>query len=138
MMKYVLCHPEEFSHPEIAFFMGFSQFSVLCLAELINIMKSSNRKTAQELITSYVGFKVLMEVPNIYVKSLNPLNVPVLGAIKKLSARQGRKAEKPSGEIRFKPFFNFIYVINKWFYNSFYFYFFTFVVIGLPFAKVLV
>ena len=23
MMKYVLCHPEEFTHPEIAFFMGF-------------------------------------------------------------------------------------------------------------------
>jgi hypothetical protein len=94
MMKYVLCHPEKFTHPEIAFFMGFVEFFILCAAELVNIMKSSNRKTAQELITSYVGFKVLMDVPNIYVKSLNPLNLPVLGAIKKVTATQGRKAEK--------------------------------------------
>ena len=101
-------------------------------------MKSSNRKTAQELITSYVGFKVLMDFPNIFVKALNPLNVPVLGAIKKITAREGRKAVKHDGDIHIRPFFNFIYVINKWFYNSFYFYFFTFVVIGLPFAKILV
>jgi len=138
MMKYALCHPEKFTHPELAFLMGFIQFFSMWVAELVNIMKSSSRNTAQELITSYVGFKVLLEVPNIYVKSLSPLNVPVLGAIGKVTATQGRKAQKTEGDVRFRALFDFVYVTNKWFYNSFYFYFFTFVVIGLPFAKVIV
>lgn len=101
MMKYALCHPEQFTNPELAFFMGLLQFFTMWFAELINIAKSSQRKTAQELITSYVGFKVLLEIPNIYVKSLNTLNVPVLGAIKKLTATQGRKSVKMEGDIKY-------------------------------------
>jgi hypothetical protein len=46
MMKYSLCHPEDFTHPEIAFLMGFIQFFSMWLAELVNIAKSSQRKTA--------------------------------------------------------------------------------------------
>jgi hypothetical protein len=34
-------------------------------------------------------------------------------------------------------FFNFIYLLMKWFYNSFYFYFFTFSIILAPMIKVL-
>jgi hypothetical protein len=45
MMKYSLCHPEKFTHPHICFILGFMQISSLFIAETINIMKASQRKT---------------------------------------------------------------------------------------------
>jgi hypothetical protein len=46
MMKYALCHPEAFTHPHIAFLMGFIQLFTIVISEAINIMKASQRKTA--------------------------------------------------------------------------------------------
>lgn len=46
MMKYVLCHPEHFTHPAIAFFLGFMQILAMWIAEIINVMKATQRKSA--------------------------------------------------------------------------------------------
>lgn len=100
-------------------------------------MKASQRKTAQELITSYIGFKSIMDVPNIYYGSIN--NIPVKAEVGKVTATKGRKDIRSDEEKMIgQTFFNGIYVILKWFYNSFYFYFFTFSVISLPLTQVLI
>lgn len=78
-----------------------------------------------------------MEVPNIYMSSVN--NLPVKGAVGKVTATRGRKEARGDGEKMIcHGFFNFIYVLNKWFFNTFYFYFFTFSIIALPMTQVLI
>jgi len=64
-------------------------------------------------------------------------NLPVKASIGKLVSKTGRK----SNGKEFMPqqlLFNFIYLVHKWFYNSFYFYYFPFVVNYYPFFKVLI
>jgi len=110
-------------------------FSVV-IAEAINIMKATQRKTAQELIMSYIGFKSIIDVPNIYYGSIG--NLPIKGDVGKLTATQGRKDVRADHEkMPGHGVANAFYVLFKWFYNSFYFYFFTFSVISLPFTQVL-
>jgi hypothetical protein len=40
MMKYALLHPDEFSHPVSAFFLGFFSSSSMLAAEIVNINNS--------------------------------------------------------------------------------------------------
>lgn len=136
MMKYALCHPEKFTHPHLAFLLGFIQISTVVFCEFINIAKASQRKTAMELVTAYIGFATIMNVPNIYFGSLN--QIPVKGDVGKLTATKGRKDLRSDEEkMMGHGLFNFVYVLFKWFYNSYYFYFFTFSVIAVPFTKIL-
>jgi hypothetical protein len=136
MMKYALCHPEKFTHPHIAFMMGLIQFFSVIVAEAINIAKASQRTTAQELITSYIGFKAILDVPIIYYSSIN--NIPVKGEVGKVVATKGRKDQRSDEEKMIgHSVANVVYVAHKWFYNVFYFYFFTFSVISLPLTHVL-
>jgi hypothetical protein len=137
MMKYSLCHPESFTHPHIAFLMGLIQFFSVVVSESINIAKASQRTTPQELITSYIGFKAIMDVPTIYYSSIN--SIAVKGDVGKVVATKGRKELRGDNEKMIgHGLANFIYIVHKWFYNVFYFYFFTFSVIGLPLTQVLI
>lgn len=116
--------------------MGLTQFTAVIITEFINIAKASQRKTATELIAAYIGFKTIMDVPTIYFSSLN--QIPVKAEVGKITATKGRKDIRSDEEKMIgHGLFNFIYVAIKWFYITFYFYFFTFSVIGLPFTKIL-
>lgn len=44
MMRFAITHPEKFTHPKVAFFLGFVQFTTMILAEIINIAKGTERK----------------------------------------------------------------------------------------------
>lgn len=89
MMKYSLCHPEEFTHPKIAFMLGFVYMTILVLSEWINVIKGTQRKSPQELITSYIGFKIISDLPKIYLSSMS--ECAIKPAIGKLTATKGRK-----------------------------------------------
>ena len=60
------------------------------------------------------------------------------GDVGKLTLVKGRKDNKADSD-KFTGYeiANIVYVMIKWFYNSFYFYFFTFTVISLPLTSVL-
>lgn len=45
MMKYSLCHPEQFTHPKLAFMLGFIYMFILVVSEWINVVKGTQRKT---------------------------------------------------------------------------------------------
>lgn len=133
MMKYTLCHPEEFTHPRVAFLLGFFYMSILVVSEFLNIAKGSQRKSPQELITSYIGFKVITDIPGMYFKSIETLKIKA--AVGKVTARKGRKSIDNKEK---NPWYmTTIYVLSKWFFNSFYFYFFPFCLMYLPLMKVL-
>ena len=89
MMKYSLCHPEEFTHPHIAFLMGLIEYYAMIIAELINIMRASQKTDPQNLIGGYIGFNAIVNIPVIYLSALN--NLPIKGAIGKVQARRARK-----------------------------------------------
>jgi len=52
-------------------------------------MKATQRKTAQELITSYIGFKTIIDIPSIYLGSIN--NMPIKNKIGSVTATRPRK-----------------------------------------------
>jgi len=89
------------------------------------------------LITSYIGFKSIIDIPSIYLGSIN--NMPVKGEIGGVSATRPRKStERGANDVMWgHSFFNAIYVLCKFFFKTFYFYFFTFAVIFVPLVKVL-
>jgi hypothetical protein len=62
----------------------------------------------------------------------------VKGAIGKVQARKARKEVRgDEAQMPLACLFNFIYVMNKWFFKTVYFYFFSFIVIALPIITVL-
>ena len=67
-------------------------------------------------------------MPKIFMSSINDL--PIKGAVGKLTATKGRKDEANRG--RNPWYLTFFYVMTKWFYHTFYFYFFPFTIIYLP------
>lgn len=133
MMKYSLCHPEEFTHPNLAFFIGFMYMQILLVSEWVNIMKGTEKKKPQDLITGYIGFKVITELPKIYLGSI--IDLPIKAAVGKLTATKGRKDPLNEGKVNW--FLTLIYCSSKWFYHSFYFYFMPFMVIYLPLVVLL-
>lgn len=137
MMKYALCHPEKFSHPEVAFLLGIMQISAMWIAEVINVMKATQKSKAQDLIAGYIGFKSIIDIPSIYLGSIN--NMPIKGKIGDLTANKPRKQANRAPEETFTGiwFANAFYVLCKFFFNTFYFYFFTFSVIFAPLFQIL-
>lgn len=88
MMKFVLAHPEKFTHPRIAFMLGFIQFITQVIAEAVNIMKSTTRTKPLDLISGYLGFATIIKVPEIY---LAVVDTPVKGGVGPLMMTTGRK-----------------------------------------------
>ena len=41
MMKYSMCHPEQFTHPKLAFMLGFIYMFTLIISEWINVAKGT-------------------------------------------------------------------------------------------------
>lgn len=71
------------------------------------------------MITSYIGFKVITELPKVYLASMSDL--PIKAAIGKLTATKGRKDPKNDGKNHWV--LTVVYCLSKWFYHTFYFYF---------------
>ena len=139
MMKYALCQPEVFTHPTLAFTLGLMQMTTTWVSEFINIMKGTQRKNTADLISGYIGLKVIMELPNIYLKA-DP-TLPVISCIGKVTVTTPRKSENRTKSQTMPVahwLFNLVYILHKWFYKTIYFDFFTFTVIALPFTSVLI
>ena len=136
MMKYVVCHPEEFVQPQFAFLLGFTEFSTLWFAEIINMMKATTQTKPLNLVVGAIGLKLIIDFPTMYYGTLSS---PIKSKVGKLKVKRARKAVRDDDEkMPFHWFYNFVYVLNKWFFNSIYFYFFSFIVVFVPFTKFLV
>jgi hypothetical protein len=64
------------------------------VSEFINIMKGSQRKNTADLISGYIGLKVIMELPAIYLKA-DP-TLPIISCIGKVTINNPRKSENRS------------------------------------------
>jgi len=92
MMKYALLHPDEFTFPGSAFLLGFFAFSSLVYAEVINIILSQSKKTVIDAIAGLIGFKSIVDIPTMYMNSLEEF--PAKGLVGKLECKRSR-TERP-------------------------------------------
>lgn len=134
MMKYALCNPEEFNQPVAAFSLGLMQTVAIILTEVCNLLKSSDQKKPADVIAKFVGFGLILSVPKLLHGSMESFEVPK--SVGKLTLKKSRKAAVAQGSIAAAWTLNLVYCLFKWFFVSFYYYFFPFVVIFVPLAKI--
>jgi hypothetical protein len=108
------------------------------LTEICNLFKSIDQKKPQDVITRFVGFGLVISVPKLLHPTMDGFDVPkavgklVLTKSRKTSLTEStNKKEMASGWL-----LNLVYCLFKWFYVSFYYYFFPFVVILAPLFKI--
>jgi hypothetical protein len=131
MMKYALCNPEEFNQPVAAFCLGLMQTVGIILVEICNLLKSSDQKKPQDVIAKFVGFGLILSIPKLLHGTMESFEVS--SSVGKLILKKSRKdAVSKQGGVAL----NLIYCLFKWFFISFYYYFFPFVVIFVPLAKI--
>lgn len=136
MMKYALCNPEEFNQPVAAFCLGLMQIVTIILTEVCNLLKSSDQKKPADVIAKFVGFGLILSVPKLLHGTMESFEIPK--SVGKLTLKKGRKAAvaQQQGGIALAWTLNLVYCLFKWFFVSFYYYFFPFVVIFAPLAKI--
>lgn len=134
MMKYVITHADEFDHPVAAFIVGWFALSSLVAAEIVNIANCQGKKTITDAITGYIGYKAVIDLPTIYMNSLEDFSVK--GCVGKLAFKRSREKDQDRPRIPlFDTLFNGIYTLLNTFYRSVFFYFFPFVIILYPMVK---
>jgi hypothetical protein len=135
MMKYAVCNPDEFNNPNVAFMMGFIQIFVIVLVELMNLAKCQDQKTPTNVISKFVGYSSILGIPSVLHGSMEGFQVT--GSVGKLILKKSRKTfVSQQGSMGVAWLFNIIYCVCKWFFISFYYYFFPFLVIFFPLAKI--
>lgn len=81
-----------------------------------------------------MGYGAVLSFPTTYMGAIH--NFPIKAEIGAVKIKTGRKETYRSGNsLGF--LFNLVYVLAKWFYSSFYFYFFTLSFIFIPLVKIL-
>lgn len=81
-----------------------------------------------------MGYGAVLTFPSTYMGAIH--NFPIKAEIGPVNVKQGRK-ETLKSENSLGFLFNYVYVLAKWFYSSFYFYFFTLSFIFIPLVKIL-
>lgn len=89
MMKYVVTHSEEFNYPMSAYALGFFALSTMVFAEFINIAWSLSKKSLPDAVAGFIGYKILIDLPQLYMNSLE--DFPVKAAVDKLDFKNSRK-----------------------------------------------
>ena len=101
-------------------------------------MKSFDQKKPQDVIVRFVGFGLVLSVPKLLHPAMEGFEVPK--AVGKLTLTKSRKqslAESTNKKAMASGWLlNVVYCLFKWFFVSFYYYFFPFVVIFAPLFKI--
>ena len=130
MMKYALLHSEEFTNPIVAFMLGWMCLTSMIIAEIVNILSSCSKTAIGEAIASFIGFKLVIDLPNLYMASNEEF--PLKAAVGKLDFKRGRKSKD---EVAFPGgwFFGSVYTLYYVFFKSVFFYFFPLAAVMMPF-----
>jgi len=138
MMKYVLVHPEEFSHPVTCFLLGFIQLSSVWIVQGCCLLKCLDHGKPADVITRFVAFGGLTAIPKALTGSME--SFPVSKGVSALTLKKSRKYVASQDTFReklglFGYVMNIVYCVMKWFYVSLYHYFFPFSCIVIPTIK---
>ena len=75
MCMYVIYHPDNFENPKVAFLLGiFTQFAN-AFAASTNLASSLNQRSAIDVVQKFVGFKILIQVQDYYMRSRDQFKI---------------------------------------------------------------
>jgi hypothetical protein len=134
MMDYLNTHPEKFKSHAIPFCVGFMQSIGGLVAEFVNIFMLATRTTAENCITFFVAFHVLVAIDNIYAEAL--VDFPL-----KKSLHEPLKYETEARKISFRSrtfgmkLLRIFLILYDSFFKTVYYYFLPFLVNWVPYFK---
>ena len=70
LMKYVVNHPDQFTHPKIVQLVIFCAHNVNIAAEVLNLFMLLYQHTVEHAIIHFVALEIIVEIPHIYMGSL--------------------------------------------------------------------
>lgn len=69
MMQYAIYQSDQFHNPNIALFLGFMVTITNVLAAATNSYNTMTQNSVIKVITKFVGFKLLIQIQDYYLKS---------------------------------------------------------------------
>jgi len=70
LMKYVLNHYDDFTHPDIAMLIPFIDLNLNIAAEFLNLFMLLYQHTVEHAIIHFVALEIIVEIPHRYMDSL--------------------------------------------------------------------
>jgi len=70
LIKYVVNHPDEFTHPYIVLCVTFTAHTINVIAEILNLFMLLYQHTVAHAIIHFVALEIIVEIPHIYMGSL--------------------------------------------------------------------
>ena len=68
-------NPSQFSQPLPAFFLGVLNFIFYVMIEIINIYATLQKVTVDQIISRFVSYALLLQIPQIYMRQRKMFNI---------------------------------------------------------------
>lgn len=69
MCMYVTYHSDKFENPRVAFILGFMTIFANVFTSVTNLVMALTQKSVINVITNFIGFRILVEIQVFYMKS---------------------------------------------------------------------
>ena len=135
-------HEFKMTHSEAGFFLGVMTCMVNFACQFSNMIGALTARNVPEVLSKFVAFKLLINVQDYYKRSRanfkiakavgNPIIIKEDNSMRYGNRENDSMLKKIVGNIFFV-----IFMLLKFFYNNLYFYFFPFVILYLPFNKLI-
>jgi hypothetical protein len=136
MCKFVVFHSEEFTNPLEAFLLGVLVMCGNVLCEITNAISTQSQTNVVNIVTKFVGFKILVQVQDYYLRARHNFEVkasvqePLIIDTNPKKLFGDRDSARKSIRIIY-----FIYKLLRTVYTSVYFYYFPLLYLSLPLLK---
>ena len=129
MCMYVTYHSDNFESPSVAFFLGVMTIFANAFASTTNLLMALSQKNVINVITKFVGFKILIQIQDYYLRSRDQFKI-------KKAVSNELLVVFDEDKVRNKTHL-YIYKFLRVIYTSLYFYFFPLLIIVVPMSTIL-
>ena len=133
LMKYIINHPEKFTHSHIAFHIAHDSYCINVMVELINIYMLAYQKSVEICIINFVALQAIAHVPFLYMGTISDdkLRLRLFSNNKSLKVTNRGEQIEWSQRTFHNKVERIIYKVHRSIYVSVIFYFSPFIVIWL-------
>ena len=75
MMRHVHFNPNAFSHPVTGFLLGLLNVILFVIIETVNVISTLSRINIDVILSRFVSYAILLQVPQIYVRQRKAFNI---------------------------------------------------------------
>ena len=138
MMKYVIVHPDHFSSPGSAFFIGFLCMWNILIAEYQNLWITLTFDDYTKLLASFITFRIQQQIPMMFLESKKESCLkPTTGYISSRPLNIARRKWRKVVDIKYNKgcgryIIELLYLLSHTIYVTLHFYFCPFLVLIYP------